>query len=575
MRRTGERGSRQPRHGAACAVLLSLSLAQSCTGEVEPTLGPGSDAVVASVGTTPSAHASSGGAADAASGQRGALLGRTGPRRLSNVEYDNTARDLLGSKQTLATAFVYEEASGFDNFASALGMSPSQYESYELAAESLVSELFADAARLASVLPCNPSGDDGGACLEQLLTGLGTRTFRRQLSETDKALLRALHRAALDLGLTPPEARAQVLVAMLASPQFLYRLELDAPSGAPASRPLDGYELASRLSYFLWSTLPDATLLQLASSGELVRTDVLRAQLARMLADPRADSLVSNFAAQWLGLRELGQHKVDASKYPGFDDALRSSMIQEAKLFFGAFLRTPLPLTDFLSSPMHFVDGRLAAHYGLPDRPTGVQRVDTQLGDRHGFLGLAAFLTNTSFSTRTSPTLRAKWVLEELLCSPVPAPPPTVVAALEESQTANAASIDNVRARLELHRGTPACAGCHATLDPIGLGLEGFDAIGKSRTKYDNGELVDTHGVLPTGESFGSLTELSMILVKDARFPRCVAKQLLTYALGRSLEQDEDLLDATLELSGPATLSALIENIVMSAAFREQLPSPP
>jgi Protein of unknown function (DUF1592)/Protein of unknown function (DUF1588)/Protein of unknown function (DUF1585) len=364
-------------------------------------------------------------------------------------------------------------------------------------------------------------------------------------------------------------------VAMLASPQFLYRLELDAPSGAPASRPLDGYELASRLSYFLWSTLPDATLLQLANTGELVKTDVLRAQLTRMLADPRADTLVSNFAAQWLGLRELGQHKVDASKYPGFDDALRTSMLQEGRLFFGAFLKAPLPLTDFLTSPMHFVDSRLAAHYGLTDKPTSFQRVDTQLGDRHGFLGLAAFLTNTSFSTRTSPTLRAKWVLEQLLCSPVPAPPPTVVAALEDSQTANAASIDNVRARLELHRSAPACAGCHATLDPIGLGLEGFDAIGKSRTKYDNGDPVDTHGVLPTGESFASLTELSAILVKDARFPRCVAKQLLTYALGRSLQDDGDLVDATLKVSGPVTIPALLENIVMSSAFREQKPSPP
>lgn len=509
--------------------------------------------------------------------QTAAKLGRTGPRRLSNGEYDNTVHDLLGTQQRLAATFVSEGAAGFDNVASALGMTPSQYESYYNAAETLSVELFADSARATRVLACAPAAGDMGACLERVLSEFGTRAFRRPLTTADKDGLRKLHQAALGASSSPAQALAQVVTAMLVSPQFLYRVERDAEMGAAVSRPLDGYELASRLSYFLWSSLPDATLLELAKSGELVKTEVLRTQLTRMLADPRANTLVTNFAAQWLDLRELAQHKVAADKYPSFDDALRRSMIEEAQRFFGEFLTTPRPLRDFLGASLHFVDDRLATLYGLEVRPGDTfVRVDTPLGGRRGFLGLAAFLTGSSFSYRTSPTLRAKWVLEELLCSTVPPPPANVKADLDGDAAANAAAaIDNVRKRLELHRSDPSCAGCHARLDPIGLGLEGFDAIGRSRKVYENGDAVDTRGELPGGLRFDGPEQLASVLVDDPRFPHCVAEKLLTYALGRSVAQEDELIEAILTDAPAPTLRSLIENIVLSEMFRQQPTSQP
>ena len=566
---------RVPRSWSGCA----LALVVACGGVLEsplpaPTDGPAGGAPGA---TSPAGGSGSTTPGAGTTGQAVQTLGRTGPRRLSNSEYDNTVRDLLGTKQTLAAAFVSEGAAGFDNVAGALGMTPSQYESYYTAAETLSAELFADDKRVVSTLSCRAAADDKGACLERVLGDFGTRAFRRPLVASDKEGLRKVYQSALAAGSSENQALAQVLTAVLASPQFLYRLELAQANDVAASRALDGYELASRLSYFVWSSSPDTTLLQLASSGELTRTEVLAAQLKRLLGDARANTLVSNFAAQWLDLRELAQHKVSADKYPGFDDALRRSMIEEAQRFFAEFLRTPRPLSDFLSGSLHFVDSRLAALYGLDLKPGDTfQRVDTPIGGRRGFLGLAAFLTNSSFSYRTSPTLRAKWVLEELLCSTVPPPPPNVAADLAGDDAANAAaSIDNVRKRLELHRSAPSCAGCHASLDPIGLGLEGFDAIGKARTVYDNGDRVDTHGELPGGKVFDGPEQLASVLVNDARFPRCVAEKLLTYALGRSVEKEDDLIEDALAVEGAPTVSGLIENIVLSDMFRQQLASQP
>jgi hypothetical protein len=558
--------------------VVALALVAACGGVLEqpaPVLSDGQGGGDRGAAQVPVDQGSTNAAGNG--GQTSATLGRTGPRRLSNSEYDNTVRDLLGTKLGLAATFVSEGAAGFDNVASALGMTPSQYESYYNAAETLSVELLADAQRVTRVLSCTPAAADMGACVERVLGDFGTRAFRRPLTTSDKDGLRKVYQVALTAGSTPSLALAQVLTAMLASPQFLYRVERDLEGGAPLSRPLDGYELASRLSYFLWSSLPDATLLELAKTGELVKTEVLSKQLTRMLADARSNTLVSNFAAQWLDLRELAQHKVAADKYPTFDDALRRSMIEEAQRFFSEFLTTERPLRDFLGAPLHFVDGRLATLYGLDMSPGDeFVRVDTPIGKRCGFLGLAAFLTGSSFSYRTSPTLRAKWVLEELLCSTVPPPPANVKADLEGAAAANAAaSIDNVRKRLELHRSDPSCAGCHATLDPIGLGLEGFDAIGRSRTVYDNGDAVDTRGELPGGKVFDGPEQLASVLVDDPRFVHCVAEKLLTYALGRSVAKEDPLVEATLVVPSLPTLRRLIENIVLSEMFRQQRTSQP
>jgi hypothetical protein len=502
-------------------------------------------------------------------------VGRTGPRRLTNVEYDNTVHDLLGTEQKLAASFVAEEAAGFDNVASALDMTPSQYESYFNAADKLATEFFANQKQRDANVGCTPSGSDGGACLDRFLRGFGTRAFRRALRADEQDALKRAYARARALGDNEQLSLQHVLVAMLASAPFLYRTELPgSATQAVVARPIDGFELAARLSYFLWSTLPDAELFRVAADGTLTQSDVLRAQLARMFDDPRTQALVDNFAGQWLGLRQLLQHKVLSERYPEFDAPLRAAMIAEARAYFGEFLFKERPLQDFLRAEVHFVDQRLATHYGISvPAQSGLTRVDKPIGQRRGFLGLASFLTVSSFAHRTSPTLRAKWVLEELLCSVVPPPPPNVVAQLEGQDMANAAAaIDNVRARLELHRSDPNCASCHSRMDPIGLALESFDGIGRSRERYDNGDLVDTHGELPDGTRIDGPVELATLLADDPRFVRCVTQKVLTYALGRSLEQEPALVDATVaSFEARGTLRALIESIVLSDAFRQQL----
>jgi hypothetical protein len=549
--------------------LVSCALVTACTGQIrEPSgangFGPGATASLP-------ANTASRGATSAA----GAGLGRTGPRRLTNFEYDNTVHDLLGTEQRLAANFVAEEADGFDNVASALDMTPSQYESYFNAAEKLAAEFFANPKQRDANVGCMPTGSDGGACLESFLRGFGTRIFRRPLRVDEQAGLQRAYGRARALGESEQLSLEHVLLAMLASAPFLYRSELPAnQTQALAARAVDGFELAARLSYFLWSTLPDAELFRLAADGSLTQSNVLRAQLARMLDDARAQTLIDNFAAQWLGLRELAQHKVLSERYPEFDAPLQAAMIEEARKYFAQFLFEERPLRDFLRSEVHFVDARLAAHYGIrAPAPSGFVRVDQAIGQRRGFLGLASFLTLSSFAQRTSPTLRAKWILEELLCSPVPPPPANVVANLDGNDKANAAAaIDNVRERLELHRSDATCAGCHRVMDPIGLALESFDGIGRSRERYENGDLVDTHAELPDGTQLDGPIELATILADDPRFLRCVTQKVLTYALGRPLEDEPALVDATLaSFKERGTLGALIESVALSDAFRQQL----
>jgi hypothetical protein len=543
--------------------LVSCVLVAACTGRIGPPSGGESG---------PGGPATAG---DPMAMNQASSVGRTGPRRLTNVEYDNTVHDLLGTEQNLAASFVAEEAAGFDNVASALDMTPSQYESYFNAADTLAAEFVGNQKQRDANVGCTPSGSDGGTCLDRFLRNFGTRVFRRPLRADEQDGLKRAYARARALGESEQLSLQHVLLSMLASAPFLYRTEPpDGATQAVVARPIDGFELASRLSYFLWSTLPDAELFRVAADGSLTESDVLRGQIARMLDDPRAQALVDNFAGQWLGLRQLMQHKVLSERYPEFDAPLLAAMIAEARAYFAEFLFEGRPMSDFLLAEEHFVDQRLAAHYGITvPAQSGLTRVDKPIGQRRGFLGLAAFLTVSSFAHRTSPTLRAKWILEELLCSPVPPPPPNVVAQLDGQDTANAAAaIDNVRARLELHRSDPTCAGCHSRMDPIGLALESFDGIGKSRERYENGDLVDTHGELPDGTRVDGPVELATLLAADPRFLHCVTQKVLTYALGRSLEQEPELVDATLaNFQDRGTLRALIESIALSDSFRRQL----
>jgi hypothetical protein len=477
-------------------------------------------------------------------------VNRVDLHRLNNTEYDNTMRELLGVDSTPAASFIGDEkALGFDNIASALGMTDAQYEQYWNAADDLVERSFANATLRARILTCDPGSADPSACTRDIVRRFGVRAFRRPLTDEDVEPLASLAADARAMGEPFERSIALVAKAMLASPRFLYRVELDPSNDAHA---LEAYELASRLSYLVWSSMPDQPLFELAKSGRLSEDDTLARELDRMLDDPRADAFVASFAGQWLGMRELRSHTVEKSVFTEWSEPLRDAMLREGLEYFDEFFRGERGLNEFFSAELS-PDKTLAAHYGS--------------SKRKGFMELASFLTLTSFSYRTAPTLRGKWVLENLLCEPV-APPPANVPQLNDTAAkgGDEQSI-NVRERLAEHRVNPACAGCHNVLDPIGFGLEHFDAIGRYRADYGAAGAIDASGVLPSGERFDGSSELSALLARDERFAQCASKKLLTYALSRALVKSDDVYLAEVRASGQ-NLRSLLAAIVQSDVFR-------
>jgi Protein of unknown function (DUF1592)/Protein of unknown function (DUF1588)/Protein of unknown function (DUF1585) len=354
---------------------------------------------------------------------------------------------------------------------------------------------------------------------------------------------------------------------VLASPQFLFRLEqVREPDLAPSG----DFDLASRLSYFLWSSMPDDVLLQSAARGELRRRATLRKQVRRMLVDPRAQALSTNFSEQWLQTRRLGELTPDRKLFPDFDEALRSSMIQETRLFCRSIQDEDRSVLDFIDADYTFVDERLARHYGL----AGVSgdefcRVSLAGAPRGGVLTQASILAMTSNPTRTSPVKRGKWILENILGMP-PAPPPSGVEALKEGRTDGPAP--TLRARMDRHRSDPKCGSCHRRMDPLGFALENFDAVGAWRT-HEDGQAIDATGRLPAGREFRGPEGLRGVLRtrKDA-FVRCLAEKMLTYALGRGLDRSDrrtvDRIVARLARDG-YRFSALVMAVVESQPFRE------
>jgi hypothetical protein len=457
---------------------------------------------------------------------------------LNNSEYNNTIRDLLGDSSEPATGFLAEEAFGFDNIASALGMTPAQYENYFNAASAVAASLLADPARLPSVLTCTPvSADD--PCAAQVATDFGTRAFRRPPTEAEIALGVQLYNAEFARSGDAMASAGQMLRGLLASAMFLYRVEVPSNPLDPAPQALTSYEVASRLSYLHWSTMPDPELFSLAATGALLDPATLEAQVDRLLADPKSSDFVRSFGGQWLDISDIGGHSVTPQVFPDFTDELRSAMMTEGYMWFNEFVNGDRLLSEWFTADFNFVDPTLAAHYGMPAQgAAGFTRVETTDDARAGYLGLAHFLTSTSFPGRTSPTLRAVWVLSELLCSEPPQPPPNIPDLDEAAQNDPNIPADstNVRDRLEAHRADPACQACHDALDPIGLALENFDGIGKYRTTYENGDPIDATGTLPSGVTFNGAQEMSQVLAADPRFAECVSEKLFTYALGRAPE---------------------------------------
>jgi hypothetical protein len=340
-------------------------------------------------------------------------------------------------------------------------------------------------------------------------------------------------RGSFDTGIQ--EALARILV----DPEFLFRLERD-PAGAAAGAAyrISDLELASRLSFFLWSSIPDDELLQVAADGRLSDPEVLARQVRRLLGDARSSALVSNFAVQWLHLRNLRAAAPDVNLFPEFDDNLRQAMNEETELFVESQIREDRGVSEMLTADYTFLNERLARHYGIPGiRGSHFRRVTFGDGRRAGLLGHASILTVTSHATRTSPVLRGKWILENVLGAPPPAPPPTVPALPDRGRSGEPAS---VRERLEQHRQNPACASCHSRMDPLGFALENFDGLGKWRTTGDEGTSLDTAAALPDGTTFDGPAALRQLLAsREEEFAATLTAKLLTYALGRGLEHSD------------------------------------
>jgi hypothetical protein len=393
------------------------------------------------------------------------------------------------------------------------------------------------------IFVCAPAAGESRASLEQdrncarrILTGLAGRAYRRPVSDADvRALLAVFDKGRAEGGFE--QGISWAIERILVAPDFLFRIERDPDSAKPGVPfRISDVELASRLSFFLWSSIPDAELLEAAAAGRLSQPAVLSAQLRRMIADSRSQALIANFAGQWLYLRNVRGHAPDPNLFADFDDNLREAFTRETELFLASQIRDDRSVVDLLRADYTFVNERLARHYGIAGiYGSHFRRVPLADGRRAGLLGQGSVLTVTSYAHRTSPVLRGRWVLENLLGAPPP-PPPADIPALKENGEGGALPT-SVRERLEAHRSNPTCASCHARMDPLGFALENFDAIGRWRDTDESGKAVDASGVLPDGTSFSGPAEFRRALLsRQGEFVATLTEKLLTYALGRGLE---------------------------------------
>jgi hypothetical protein len=385
---------------------------------------------------------------------------------------------------------------------------------------------------------CSPKTQaDETGCARQILSTVGRRAYRSDLSERDLATLMDFFRQGRKDGGSFDSGIDLALRRVLASPKFIFRTERDPAGMAPgAAYRVSDIDLASRLSFFIWSSIPDDELLDLAARGALSRPATFERQMRRMLADPKAQSLVDNFLGQWLQLRNVRSKQPNSHEFPDFDDNLRQALHAETELFFGSIIREDRSVLDLMNADYTFVNERLARHYGIPNvYGSHFRRVTLPDETRRGLLGKGAVLMVTSHPHRTSPVIRGKWVLENILGAPPP-PPPDVVPPFEEETAA--ARPKSVRERLEAHRRNPACAGCHRMIDPAGLALENFDAVGawRSRDGGTRGTPVDASGQLVDGTKVDGVVALRQALMREPEiFVGTVTEKLLTYALGRGL----------------------------------------
>ena len=485
--------------------------------------------------------------------------------RLNRAEYNNTVRDLLNTAQTPGDGLPAESVTfGFDNIADALTVSDASVRIYQQAAESLAAEATnPNNPEYARLVTCDPNTLGQDACATQVATNFAYYAWRHRVTSADvSGILTAAKANASDFhGVV-----TNIVTYTLLAPDFLFRIELDPSNNPNTPHALSDYELAARLSYFLWSSMPDDALFAAADSNTLHQDDVLRTQTERMLADPKALAFITNFTGQWLQLRGLSAADPSPTVYPNWDETLRASMQIESYRFIKDFLTNDAPMTEMFTAKYTYINDRLAQHYGyLAPKSSAVVRFDLPAGStRGGILTQGAWLTTLSHQDRSGVVARGKSVMGQLLCSPPPAPPPNV------PPLSNASGFQGTqRQHLDAHVSQAACAACHNIMDPIGFAFEGFDGIGAARTQ-DNNFPVDTTGQYK-GTPFVDAQSLTQLVLNDSHFVPCTVSTLFTYAVGRGpTASDTPLLNGIEQswLKQGESLPQLIHLIVQSDAFR-------
>jgi hypothetical protein len=560
-------------------LLSAMSL--GCVGAVGDPAASGSagtgGGTTGSAGTT----ATTGGAGQngttggAGTGVGGPLdVGVSTATRLNRTQFNNTVHDLLGTTANPADSFPADEtALGFDTIAGTLRVQPERSEKYLSASADLINELFAKPATDATwkrYFTCDYA-TAGSTCQRTILKAFATRAWRRPVDDAELNPYVTL----VGAGPTPKDGMIAAMRAVIVSANFLYRFERDPNIDDTKAHRLNGYELASRLSYFLWGTMPDDTLFSAAGAGTLMDDAGLKTQVSRMLSDQtRVQVLIDTFGAQWLGVNHMLQVTPDATAFPMFNEPVRAAMISEAKRFLLDFMGNNKAIPQMLSADFTYANSALASFYGLPAvQGTALVRVPTTGTNRSaGLLTLGAFLAGESNPTRTSPVKRGLYVLERLLCSAPPPPPGNVNLNIDQGSGLEKLPI---RTRLQMHQMKGSgCAACHVVMDSIGLGLENYDAVGRYRASDEFGPINAT-GMLPASggaQSFDGAQQLSTVLAGRAELVPCIVEKMLTFGVGRSFESDHSIRDAVAASAGngTATLRGALEAVVMSDAFRNR-----
>ena len=466
-------------------------------------------------------------------------------RRLTKTEYANTLHDLYEVDPTIADSLPEEVVGeGFLN-----SISPLQSELFLGIANNVVDQVVASEGKAPTTIQKRlfgetpPQSADLRKKTREIAHSLARSGYRRPPTDAELDVLVDVYDLARNNELNHPAALGLMLKAVLVSPQFLFITPAKKNESDKPIVLLDDHQLASRLSYLLWAAPPDAELSALADKGGLQKPDVLRAQVDRLLKHGRSRALFDGFGAQWLRLSELDQLVFDLEMFPQMTPALRKAMMEEARLFFESIVRENQSVIRFVDSDYTFLNEPLAKVYGLEQSVQGpkMQRVKLTNRNRGGILGMPATLATTSFPNRTSPVRRGVWVLEQILGDRIPPPPPDV-PELEEQDHKEAKGL-TLRQRTELHQSEATCANCHKVLDPIGFGLENFDAIGRWREKNDVGVAIDSAGKLPDGKGFTTPAELKGLLAqREADLARNLTERLMAYALGRQLEGYDDVV---------------------------------